>query len=143
MEVPLGRVELLLPETSGRPTMAAFAPEEREVPSILTASVDDLLREKGLPVDEIYAPPWSRAANVPDMETYQRMYRQSLDQPQEFWTDMTYKMLRWMAPWRKLKHENLEKVEQRRGGSSRTVGCCAHCADGQIRCCALASCFGF
>eukprot|EP00392_Amoebophrya_sp_AT5.2_P004441 g4449.t1 len=108
--------------------MAAFAPEEREVPSILTASVDDLLREKGLPVDEIYAPPWSRAANVPDMETYQRMYRQSLDQPQEFWTDMTYKMLRWMAPWRKLKHENLEKGDVRWFVDGK-LNACDNCID--------------
>ena len=59
-----------------------------------------LLQEKGLPVDEVYEQ--NRAirgkAWVPNEETYERMYKQSLESPHEFWTKISYQQVRWMRP---------------------------------------------
>ncbi|CAD7926062.1 unnamed protein product [Amoebophrya sp. A120] len=89
-------------------------------------AVADLVKEKGLPVDEIYQMPYSRAANIPNMETYQRMYRQSLDTPYEFWNDQSSKLLRWLSPWRKLKAEDMKAGDVRWfiDGKLNACDCC-------------------
>lgn len=78
------------------------------------ATTDDLVKARGLPADEVYEmPSGCKGANCPDMETYERMYRQSLDQPHEFWQHHSHTMLRWLQPWRKLKHEDMKQGDVR------------------------------
>ena len=49
----------------------------------------------------LFAPPaeFAARAHVPDQETYERLYRESVEQPERFWAKAAGE-LEWFAPWR-------------------------------------------
>ncbi|MDH0338790.1 acetate--CoA ligase [Metapseudomonas otitidis] len=48
-----------------------------------------------------------------DNDTYQRLYRQSVDEPQAFWSEQASRFLHWFKPWDELHHSDLAKGEAR------------------------------
>ncbi|KIV73550.1 Acetyl-coenzyme A synthetase [Pseudomonas sp. FeS53a] len=48
-----------------------------------------------------------------DNDTYQRLYRQSVDEPQTFWSEQATRFLHWFKPWDELHHSDLAKGEAR------------------------------
>ena len=48
-----------------------------------------------------------------DNDTYQRLYRQSVDEPQAFWSEQATRFLHWFKPWDELHHGDLAKGEAR------------------------------
>ncbi|SFA67805.1 acetate--CoA ligase [Metapseudomonas otitidis] len=48
-----------------------------------------------------------------DNDTYQRLYRQSVDEPQAFWSEQATRFLHWFKPWDELHHSDLAKGEAR------------------------------
>ncbi|WP_165672875.1 acetate--CoA ligase [Metapseudomonas otitidis] len=48
-----------------------------------------------------------------DNDTYQRLYRQSVDEPQTFWSEQATRVLHWFKPWDELHHSDLAKGEAR------------------------------
>jgi acetyl-CoA synthetase len=46
-----------------------------------------------------------------DNECYQRLYRQSIEQPEEFWSEQAKQFLHWFKPWDQLHHSDLAKGE--------------------------------
>ncbi|MBB6341591.1 acetyl-CoA synthetase [Pseudomonas fluvialis] len=46
-----------------------------------------------------------------DNDTYLRLYRQSIDQPDTFWSEQARAFLDWFKPWDQLHHSNLLKGE--------------------------------
>ncbi|CAD7954529.1 unnamed protein product [Amoebophrya sp. A25] len=89
----------------------------------------DLVAERGLPADEVYeVPKFGTPANIPDVKAYLRMYRQSLDQPNDFWTHHSYSMLRWMQSWRRLCYEDLIKGDVRWFVDGK-LNVCDNCVD--------------
>ncbi|CAD5107900.1 acetate--CoA ligase [Zestomonas carbonaria] len=51
-------------------------------------------------------------------EDYQRLYRQSVEQPETFWAEQANTFLDWFKPWHSVRHEDLRKgqVSWFRGG---------------------------
>ena len=53
--------------------------------------------------DLLYPVPAHIAAGAHlDAETYRRMYRRSLEAPEEFWSEQAHAFLEWSRPWRKV-----------------------------------------
>ncbi|MBO2927030.1 acetate--CoA ligase [Metapseudomonas otitidis] len=48
-----------------------------------------------------------------DNDTYQRLYRQSVDEPQAFWSEQATRFLHWFKPWDELHHSDLATGEAR------------------------------
>lgn len=48
-----------------------------------------------------------------DREAYDRLYRQSLDDPQSFWTEQSSSFLDWLTPWSTLHEGDMGKGEAR------------------------------
>ncbi|OEC58167.1 acetate--CoA ligase [Pseudomonas sp. ENNP23] len=48
-----------------------------------------------------------------DNDTYQRLYRQSVDEPQTFWSEQATRVLHWFKPWDELHYSDLAKGEAR------------------------------
>jgi len=48
-----------------------------------------------------------------DNDTYQRLYRQSVDEPETFWSEQATRFLHWFKPWDELHHSDLAKGEAR------------------------------
>jgi len=46
-----------------------------------------------------------------DFQTYQDMYKQSLDDPEEFWADMAKKFVTWTSPWDKVLNWDFHSAE--------------------------------
>ena len=86
--------------------------------------------ETSLPVDEIYAPPERvrRGALVPDMTTYERLYRRSLDDPHGFWGEMAREHLEWLKPFQQVVDEDLPRGQIRWFGGGR-LNVSANCLD--------------
>ena len=49
----------------------------------------------------------SKAANIDDA-TYQRLYRQSLDDPEGFWAEQAQR-IDWIEPWRTVKETSFQR----------------------------------
>ncbi|MCC6074210.1 acetate--CoA ligase [Pseudomonas sp. GCM10022188] len=51
-------------------------------------------------------------------EDYQRLYRQSIEQPEQFWAEQAQRFLDWFKPWRSVHHGDFRKgqVSWFRGG---------------------------
>ena len=66
-------------------------------------------KEIGLPVNEKYAPPprAREGALVQSLEDYQRIYDRSIADPEGFWSEMANTYVQWMAPFGKVKEEDL------------------------------------
>ena len=86
--------------------------------------------ETSLPVDEIYAPPERvrRGALVPDMTTYERLYRRSLDDPEGFWGEMAREHLEWLAPFQQVVEDDLPRGQIRWFSGGR-LNVSANCLD--------------
>ncbi|WP_043308784.1 acetate--CoA ligase [Pseudomonas sp. ML96] len=48
-----------------------------------------------------------------DNEGYQRLYQQSIEQPEAFWSEQAKAFLHWFKPWDELHHSDLAKGEAR------------------------------
>ncbi|MGX5728361.1 acetate--CoA ligase [Metapseudomonas otitidis] len=61
-----------------------------------------------------------------DNDTYQRLYRQSVDEPQAFWSEQATRFLHWFKPWDELHHSDLAKGEARwfKGGKMNVAYNC-------------------
>src|SRR5690554_5139865 len=46
-----------------------------------------------------------------DRDGYERMYRQSIEQPDMFWAEQANRFVEWMQPWSKAHESNMEKGE--------------------------------
>ena len=46
-----------------------------------------------------------------DRDGYERMYRQSIEQPDMFWAEQANRFVEWMQPWSKVHESNMEKGE--------------------------------
>jgi acetyl-CoA synthetase len=66
-------------------------------------------KEIGLPVNERYAPPARvrDGALVKSREEYQRLYDRSINDPDGFWAEMANKNIDWLAPFKKVREEDL------------------------------------
>eukprot|EP00397_Hematodinium_sp_SG-2012_P017722 GEMP01018132.1.p1 GENE.GEMP01018132.1~~GEMP01018132.1.p1 ORF type:complete len:669 (+),score=148.23 GEMP01018132.1:51-2057(+) len=82
--------------------MPVETPEKVDEQALAEAAI----QEKGLPVDELYPSP-SGGRHVPNFDVYQRMYRESLDEPEKFWGEHA-RQLRWVSPYHTLKVENFD-----------------------------------
>lgn len=72
------------------------------LPDDFTAPVDD----HGLPTGEIYAPIPPRAGrhyHIGSEEEYQRLYEESVKDPELFWGEMALKELNWSLPFKSVK----------------------------------------
>jgi acetyl-CoA synthetase len=47
-----------------------------------------------------------RAAQL-NQEDYQRLYRQSIEQPEIFWAEQAKRFLHWMTPWHTVQHSDI------------------------------------
>jgi acetyl-CoA synthetase len=54
----------------------------------------------------------SKTAQLSQAE-YQRLYRQSVEQPDEFWAEQARHFLDWSSPWNEVRHADLETGEAR------------------------------
>ena len=46
-----------------------------------------------------------------DQDGYERMYRQSIEQPDIFWAEQANRFVEWMQPWSKVHESNMDKGE--------------------------------
>ena len=46
-----------------------------------------------------------------DQDGYERMYRQSIEQPDTFWAEQANRFVEWMQPWSKVHESNMDKGE--------------------------------
>ena len=46
-----------------------------------------------------------------DQDGYERMYRQSIEQPDMFWAEQANRFVEWMQPWSKVHDSNMDKGE--------------------------------
>ena len=46
-----------------------------------------------------------------DNEAYQRLYRQSIEQPDAFWSEQARQFLHWFKPWDRVQHSDLTQGE--------------------------------
>ena len=46
-----------------------------------------------------------------DQDGYERMYRQSIEQPNMFWAEQANRFVEWMKPWSKVHESNMDKGE--------------------------------
>ena len=70
----------------------------------------------------------SQSANIDDA-TYERLYQQSLDDPESFWTEQAHR-LDWIKPWQTVKETSFERdnvsIKWFRGGR---LNVSANCID--------------
>ena len=61
-----------------------------------------------------------------DQEGYQRLYRQSIEQPEAFWSEQAKQFLHWLKPWEQLHHSDLAKGEAQwfKGGQLNVADNC-------------------
>jgi len=90
---------------------------------------DEKIAEKGLPVDEKYAPPsGGQRCQVPSFEEYKEMYQRSIGPERErFWAEQA-QSLRWMQPFRQVLSEDMHTGDVRWfiGGK---LNVCDNCVD--------------
>ena len=69
----------------------------------MTSSVESQNLDSSLRENRVFAPSaeFSAKANVRSLEEYEAMYRQSVEQPEEFWAEAAGE-LAWFAPWTKV-----------------------------------------
>ncbi len=67
--------------------------------------------ETGLPFNEVYQPPVEAAngAMVASVVQYRELYNRSMSDPDGFWREMADKYINWMAPFGKVREEDLSK----------------------------------
>ena len=53
----------------------------------------------------------ARVGSHLDEAGYERMYRQSLEQPDQFWAEQAERFLTWDQPWSKVQQSDLSKGE--------------------------------
>lgn len=88
---------------------------------------EDAIEEKGLPIEERYAPVVRdrRVPHIPNETTYNEMYRNSIENREEFWNHQA-KSLRWINPHHTMSIENfpLGDVRWFVGGKLNVVDNC-------------------
>ena len=71
-----------------------------------------------VPIYEV--PPAIKGKTDIDFQTYQRMYRRSVDDPEGFWAEMAEKFVSWHARWQKVLQWdfNTAEIEWFKGGKT-------------------------
>ncbi|HIZ52281.1 MAG TPA: acetyl-coenzyme A synthetase, partial [Candidatus Pseudomonas excrementavium] len=46
-----------------------------------------------------------------DADGYERLYRQSIEQPDTFWAEQANRFVEWMQPWSKVQESNMVRGE--------------------------------
>ncbi len=79
------------------------------------------------PVSDTYA-----SSGALNKEKYQRMYQQSIHEPEQFWTEQAKHFVDWIRPWKTLKSGSFEKADIRwfDGG---TLNVCVNCVDRHLQ----------
>jgi acetyl-CoA synthetase len=92
------------------------------VTGISTQDLDSILRE-----NRVFPPPaeFSRKAYVKSHDEYDRMYRQSMDDPEAFWAEAA-RDLDWFKPWDKVLEWDLPWAKWFVGGK---LNLCYNCVD--------------
>ena len=72
---------------------------------------------------------FKRQAHISDLAEYQRLYRQSLDEPDKFWGDVAREYLHWFEPFDKVVEWNEPHVKWFQGGKTNLA---YNCLDLQI-----------
>ncbi len=91
-----------------------------------TGGVDSLLQESRL-----FPPPpqVSRNAHIKSIAEYEQLYRQSIDDPQTFWSQQA-QQLHWFRKWDKVLNWNLPDAQWFVGGQTNL---CFNCLDRQVQ----------
>ncbi len=86
--------------------------------------------ESTLREDRIFPPPeaFARSANIPDLATYERMYRRSVDDPAGFWAEAAGE-LEWIAPWSSVVEGAVGEARWFSGGK---LNLCHNCVDRHV-----------
>ena len=91
---------------------------------VLAASqdIDSTLREI-----RVFPPPdeFSAKAHIKSLADYERLYRQSIDDPEAFWAGIAQE-LHWFKPWEKVLEWNLPLAQWFVGGK---INLCYNCVD--------------
>ncbi len=68
-----------------------------------------MTQDIGLPVDERYPPPErvQSKAHIKSRQAWDEMYRRSIEDVDAFWSEMAREHLQWMAPFDRVKEEDL------------------------------------
>ncbi|HEY1767694.1 MAG TPA: acetate--CoA ligase [Terracidiphilus sp.] len=93
-------------------------------PSSATANqdIDSTLRE-----NRVFPPPaeFSAKAHIKSLEEYERLYKQSIEDPEKFWAEAA-RELHWFKPWDKVLEWNLPWAKWFVGGK---INLCYNCVD--------------
>jgi len=88
-----------------------------------SSTIESVLHESRL-----YPPPgeFTATAHVPTLDAYERLYRASIDRPDEFWAGQAERHLTWSAPWQTVCEWNLPDARWFVGGR---LNACVNCLD--------------
>ncbi|MGA2276059.1 MAG: acetate--CoA ligase [Terracidiphilus sp.] len=80
--------------------------------SVAGKDIDSTLRE-----DRVFPPPpeFSAAAHIQSLQEYETLYKKSIDDPEDFWTEVA-KDLHWFKPWEKVLEWKLPLAQWFVGG---------------------------
>jgi acetyl-CoA synthetase len=80
--------------------------------SVAGKDIDSTLRE-----DRVFPPPpeFSAAAHIQSLQEYETLYKKSIDDPEDFWTEVA-KDLHWFKPWEKILEWKLPLAQWFVGG---------------------------
>ncbi|MFQ5918635.1 MAG: acetate--CoA ligase [Thermoplasmata archaeon] len=67
--------------------------------------------------ERVFPPPkaFSKAAHVPSLEAYERLYRESLERPDAFWAQQAEETLAWFRKWDEVLWYDFERVGEVEG----------------------------
>ncbi len=73
----------------------------------MASSIESMMKEhRSFPPSEAFR----QRARVGTMEDYQRLYRQSIEQPEVFWGRLASENLAWMSPWQRVMEQRFERI---------------------------------
>jgi acetyl-CoA synthetase len=95
------------------------------VSSLSQQDIDSTLRE-----NRVFPPPpeFSAKAHIHSLEEYEKLYRQSIEDPEKFWAGAA-KELHWFKPWDKVLEWNLPWAKWFVGGK---LNLCYNCVDRHV-----------
>ncbi len=90
--------------------------------SAANQDIDSTLRE-----DRVFPPPpeFASKAHIKSLEEYEALYKQSIDDPENFWAEAALN-LHWFKPWEKVLEWNLPSAQWFVGGK---LNLCYNCVD--------------
>ncbi|HLY40913.1 MAG TPA: acetate--CoA ligase [Terracidiphilus sp.] len=93
--------------------------------SLASQDLDSILRE-----NRVFPPPqeFSRRAHIKSLEEYEKLYKQSIDDPEGFWAGVA-KELHWFKPWDKVLDWKIPAAKWFVGGK---LNLCFNCVDRHV-----------